>query len=101
MNDPLWDLGDLSVEAVFDPTQDRELLEAYIGEAPTVAAVGRMTAYRAMCDLLWTVWRLVQHADGNPVEDFLVHATIRFVQFRGLMRTPDHPTHLEAISRGA
>ena len=38
MNDPLWDLGDLSVEAEFGPEQDEELLAAYFGGAPTAAA---------------------------------------------------------------
>jgi thiamine kinase-like enzyme len=32
MNDPMWDLGNLSVEAGFDPDQDRRMLEAYCGE---------------------------------------------------------------------
>ena len=35
MNDPLWDLGDLSVEGEFGPEEDEELLAAYFGGAPT------------------------------------------------------------------
>ncbi len=31
MNDPVWDLADLSVEAGFDGGQDREMLEAWCG----------------------------------------------------------------------
>src|SRR5918992_2762556 len=31
MNDPMWDLGDLSVEAGFGPEQDRTMMEAYCG----------------------------------------------------------------------
>jgi thiamine kinase-like enzyme len=34
MNDPIWDLGDLSVEAGFSDTNDREMMEAYCGGAP-------------------------------------------------------------------
>lgn len=38
MNDPMWDLADLSVEAGFDPEQDRTMLEAYYGgPSPTGA----------------------------------------------------------------
>lgn len=29
MNDPMWDLGDLSVEGGFDDAQDQEMLMAY------------------------------------------------------------------------
>ena len=31
MNDPMWDLGDLSVEAGFGPEQDRAMMDAYWG----------------------------------------------------------------------
>jgi thiamine kinase-like enzyme len=31
MNDPVWDLADLSVEAGFDAEQDRAMVEAYRG----------------------------------------------------------------------
>ena len=31
MNDPMWDLGDLSVEGAFGPEQDEEMLGAYFG----------------------------------------------------------------------
>jgi len=29
-----------------------------------------MVIYKAMCDLLWTLWGLIQHANKNPVDDF-------------------------------
>ena len=31
-NDPMWDLGDLSVEGAFGPAQDEALLHAYFGD---------------------------------------------------------------------
>jgi hypothetical protein len=31
LNDPLWDLGDLSVEGEFNHSQDREIMQAYSG----------------------------------------------------------------------
>ncbi len=33
-NDPMWDLGDLSVEGGFDAEQDAALLRAYFGGDP-------------------------------------------------------------------
>jgi thiamine kinase-like enzyme len=97
MNDPLWDLGDLSVEAGFDADQDMELLRAYFGRDPSPAELGRMVVYKAMCDLLWTLWGLIQHADGNPAEDFWAYATGRFARCRALMETPAFSHHLAAL----
>ncbi len=100
MNDPLWDLGDLSVEAEFDAAQDIEMLRAYFGAEPNAAQIGRMTIYKAMCDLLWTLWGLIQHADGNTAEDFWAYASGRFERCKTLMSAPDMPGHIAAVRRG-
>ncbi len=79
MNDPMWDLGDLSVEAGFDAAQDKRLIEAYFGgagRAPSIAAA--WSIYKAMCDLLWTLWGLIQHANKNPADDFWAYSLNRF-----------------------
>ena len=99
MNDPLWDLGDLSVEAGMSDLQDLELLQAYFGREPTDQETGRMIIYKAMCDLLWTLWGLIQHADKNPAEDFWVYATTRFARCKELMQHSTFHDHLKAIER--
>ena len=43
---------------------------AYFGGEPSASERGRIVIYKAMCDLLWTLWGLIQHADGNPADDF-------------------------------
>ncbi len=98
MNDPMWDLGDLSVEAGFDPEHEREMLEAYFDGPARPADLGRMVIYKAMCDLLWTLWGLIQHANNNPVDDFWVYAVKRFARCRTLMATPAFAAHVGAIS---
>ncbi len=100
MNDPLWDLGDLSVEAGFDDAQDREMMAAYFSGDPSAAQTGRMVVYKAMCDLLWTLWGLIQHANDNPVEDFWAYSTGRFERCRTLMADPGFKDHLDAVRRG-
>ncbi|PLS22957.1 choline kinase family protein [Neptunicoccus cionae] len=100
MNDPLWDVGDLSVEAGLNAAQDRELLEAYFGRSPTAAEIGRMVIYKAMCDLLWTLWGLIQHADKNPAEDFWAYATERFARCKALMQDPAFAGHVAAVEKG-
>ncbi|MDF3415485.1 phosphotransferase family protein [Sulfitobacter sp. M57] len=100
MNDPLWDVGDLSVEAGMNARQDSELMTAYFGRPATAAETGRMVIYKAMCDLLWTLWGLIQHADGNPAEDFWAYATGRFERCKALMQDPAFQAHVDAVRAG-
>ena len=96
-NDPMWDLGDLSVEGLFGPEQDAALLRAYFGGEPPAHEVGRMVAFKAMCDLLWTLWGVIQHANGNPVDDFWAYAVGRFQRCQALMASPSYADHLASI----
>jgi thiamine kinase-like enzyme len=100
-NDPMWDLGDLSVEAEFDAGQDEVFLQAYFGGDPPAFDVGRMVMYKAMCDLLWTLWGVVQLANKNPVEDFWAYSVGRLTRCRTLMSSEDFPRHLEAVRHGS
>jgi len=100
MNDPLWDLGDLSVEGKFDADQDEELMRAYFGGEARPAERGRVVIYKAMCDLLWTLWGLIQLANDNPVDDFRAYADGRFARCKALMETPEFSRHLAAVRTG-
>ncbi len=100
MNDPIWDLGDLSVEAGFGAAEDEEMMMAYVGGAVPKATFGRMVTYKAMCDLLWTLWGLIQHAHENPVDDFWAYAVNRFERCKALMGRDDFGRHLAAIGSG-
>jgi len=53
-----------------------------------------------MCDLLWTLWGLIQHANGNPADDFAAYAAGRFARCRALMATADFAGHVAAVARG-
>ncbi len=100
MNDPMWDLGDLSVEGEFDYVQDEEMMRAYFGGEPPSSQWGRMVIYKAMCDLLWTLWGLIQLANENPVEDFRAYADGRFSRCKKLMADPEYSRHVAAIKAG-
>ncbi len=99
MNDPYWDLADLSVEAGFNAEQDDEMMQAYLGTKPDAAQLGRMVIYKAMCDLLWTLWGLIQVADDNPAEDFWAYSIGRFERCQALMQSEDFSSHIEAIKK--
>ena len=98
MNDPMWDLGDLSVEGQFDADQDAALLAAYFGGPAPAADRGRMVIYKAMCDLLWTLWGLIQLANGNTADDFRAYADGRFARCRALMDTAGFSRAMAAIT---
>ena len=97
MNDPMWDLGDLSVEGGFTPEQDAELLNAYFDGPPSAQDEARMVIYKAMCDLLWTLWGLIQHANKNPADDFNAYALNRFNRCKALMATAEFARHVRAL----
>ncbi|TIX94051.1 MAG: LPS biosynthesis choline kinase, partial [Mesorhizobium sp.] len=56
--------------------------------------------YKAMCDLLWTLWGLIQLANSNPVDDFHAYADGRFARCKALMETADFSRHLTAVRAG-
>jgi thiamine kinase-like enzyme len=100
MNDPVWDLADLSVEARFDAEQDRTLIEAYYGTKPSPALYSRFEVYKAMGDLHWAVWGFVQHAKGNPAEDFWGYGLERLGRSKARMDSADFGWHLGVVRTG-
>jgi thiamine kinase-like enzyme len=97
MNDPMWDLGDLSVEGRFNEAQDEEMLSAYFDGEASPRDRGRMVIYKAMCDLLWTLWGLIQLANGNLADDFRAYAETRFARCKNLMGSPEFAAHIQSV----
>lgn len=97
MNDPVWDLADLSVEAGFGSEQDRSMMEAYHGVAASPTLYSRLEIYKAMSDLHWSLWGFVQHAKGNPAEDFWDYGLERLGRSRARMGGPDFGRHVGVV----
>jgi thiamine kinase-like enzyme len=100
MNDPMWDLADLSVEAEFGPEQDRTMMQTYHGTGLSPALYSRLEVYKAMSDLHWSVWGFVQHAKGNPAEDFWSYALERLGRSKTRMSGADFGRHLSVVRTG-
>lgn len=100
MNDPMWDLADLSVEAGFGPEQDRAMMEAYHGTGLSQALYSRLELYKAMGDLHWSAWGFVQHANSNPAEDFWGYALERLRHSKTRMSGADFGRHLNVVRTG-
>ncbi len=58
-----------------------------------------MVAYKALCDLLWTLWGVIQHVNGNPADDFWAYAVGRFERCKTLMSTSGFDDQVAAIGR--
>jgi thiamine kinase-like enzyme len=100
MNDPMCDLADLSVEAGFGPEQDRAMMEAYHGTGLSQALYSRLEVYKAMSDLHWSVWGVVQHANGNLAEDFRSYGLERLARSKARMGGTDFGRHLSVVRTG-
>lgn len=59
-NDPAWDLASLCLEWELTTDQELEVLTAYATDDETLR--WRVTAYRPVADLVWSVWAIVQTA---------------------------------------
>lgn len=98
-NDPMWDLGDLAVEAEMSSIQEHALLEGYFAGSINVYDHARMIIYKAMSDLLWTLWGVIQHVNNNPVDDFWAYALNRFERCKKLMETKEFYDALKVIQK--
>ena len=83
MNDPMWDLADVSIEAGYTQTQDNQLLESYLQRKPTGEEQRRFLANKIYVDYLWTLWAKTRVPyDGQPMEDW---AAERYARLKGFL----------------
>jgi thiamine kinase-like enzyme len=97
-NDPMWDLGDFSVEAGFGPEHEAVLLEAYFEGPHPAADAARMVVHKANCDLVWSLWGIIQHVNENPVDDFWAYGVGRFERCKRLMESDEFKRAIETLS---
>lgn len=82
MNDGMWDLGDVSIEAGFDDACDGMLLRAYLGREPSAVEKKHFLASKIYVDYLWTLWAKTRVPyDGQPMEDWAVERYTRLKTF--------------------
>ena len=80
MNDCMWDLADVSIEAAFDREHDQFLLIQYFGVKPSDKVWKHFYASKIYVDYLWTLWAKPRIPfDGQPMEDW---ATERYARLK-------------------
>lgn len=83
MNDGMWDVADVSIEAGFGAEQDKLLLTAYLDREPTAVDEKHFLASKIYVDYLWTLWAKTRVPyDGQPMEDW---AAERYARLKGFI----------------
>ena len=71
MNEAMWDLSCLSIEADFRERDDANLLKAYYGREPSLDEKKRFAAAKLYVDYLWTLWGLTRVPyDGEFMQEY-------------------------------
>lgn len=71
MNEPMWDLSCLSIEADYTLDLDDELLKAYFGREASLDEKKRFIAAKLYVDYLWTLWGLTRVPfDGQFMQEY-------------------------------
>lgn len=78
MNEAMWDLSCLSIEANYSLENDELLLEAYYGRKATIDEKKRFVAAKLYVDYLWTLWGLTRVPfDGDFMQEYADNRYIR------------------------
>lgn len=71
MNEAMWDLSCLSIEAGYTEMQDNDLLNAYYQREATIEEKKRFVAAKLYVDYLWTLWGLTRIPfDGEFMQEY-------------------------------
>lgn len=79
MNDPSWDVAAYILESRLTDEAIDYLFQEYYGQTPGREEILKIKSFMMAQDLLWTVWALIRHYNG---EDFLDYCNIRYERFR-------------------
>lgn len=81
MNDPFWDLADVSIEAQMNDEMDAKLLSCYLGHKPMEDEKFRFMANKIYLDFLWSLWGKTRTPfDGHLMEQYALNRYIRLKQ---------------------
>lgn len=71
MNEAMWDLSCLSIEAQYTDENDRDLLTFYYGREPSTEEKKHFIASKLYVDYLWTLWGLTRIPyDGEFMQEY-------------------------------
>lgn len=96
MNDRCYDLGIWFGEMFFGPERELELIEEYFGSVrPDI--VSRVTVHKALADVKWCLWSMVQLSVSRLAFDFHKYGMWKKMRARAVFEHPDWPTYLRRL----
>ncbi|MHB8077068.1 phosphotransferase [Desulfosporosinus fructosivorans] len=78
MNDPLFDLAALAIEAELTDEQECFFLQEYFGGELMEKQLGSLIINKFLCDALWAYWAVLQIAMGKSKEEYWPYGLNRF-----------------------
>lgn len=80
MNDGMWDVAAVSIEAGYGRTDDERFLAAYLNHTPSDAERKHLLASKIYVDYLWTLWAKTRVPyDGQSMEEW---AAMRYARLK-------------------
>ena len=84
MNDPMWDLADVSIEADFSEENDAFFLKSYFGREATKEEKNAFLINKVLIDYLWSLWGKTRAVyDGEELEEY---ARMRYVRMKDTIK---------------
>ena len=96
MNDRCYDLGIWFGEMFFTPKQELELIEEYFGTVRK-DIVSRITVHKALADVKWALWSMVQLKVSRLDFDFHKYGMWKLMRFHQISGHSDWPFHLRNL----
>ncbi len=95
-NDRCYDLGIWCGEMFFTEAIEAEIIEAYFGRFdPRMKA--RLTVHKALADLKWSTWAMVQNRTSMLEFDFYKYGAWKHMRARSIMRDTRWHDYLRAV----
>lgn len=96
MNDRCYDLGIWFGEMFFTPKQEMELIEQYFGTVRQ-DIVSRITVHKALADVKWALWSMVQLKVSRLDFDFHKYGMWKLMRFHQITGHSNWPIHLRSL----
>lgn len=95
-NDRCYDLGIWFGEMFFEELTECALIEHYFGRADP-ATVARVTLHKALADIKWSTWSMVQNKISALDFDFFKYGAWKHMRARSIIQDPRWDTWLTAV----
>lgn len=96
MNDRCYDLGIWFGEMFYTPEVEAGLIEEYFGRV-TPEIVARVTVHKALADVKWAAWSMVQLKVSALDFDFYKYGVWKLMRFQQITSDPSWKEHLRRI----